>query len=158
MCPSEGFFGLFFPEVRIFQKRDRLLRHVFRIARSAEGDGATAAVDLPDHGQIGGHHRQTVGQGFCHCIAQALSVSRGIQEHIESGEMIIHVIGFPMKAKTDVEIALLGNLISLTPGSLTLDISSDRAMIYVHLMYFSDMETELKQFRAFERRVLTVLR
>ncbi len=68
------------------------------------------------------------------------------------------VIGFPMKAKTDVEIALLGNLISLTPGSLTLDISSDRAMIYVHLMYFSDMETELEQFRAFERRVLTVLR
>lgn len=68
------------------------------------------------------------------------------------------VIAFPLEAKTDIEVVILGNLISLTPGSLTLDVSSDRKVIYVHLMYFSDSQSELAQFKAFEKRVLRILR
>ena len=68
------------------------------------------------------------------------------------------VIAFPLEAKTDIEVVILANLISLTPGSLTLDISSGRRVIYIHLMYFSDDETELAQFKAFEKRLLKMLR
>lgn len=68
------------------------------------------------------------------------------------------VVAFPLEAKTDIEVVIVANLISLTPGSLALDISSDRKVLYVHLMYFSDSDAELAQFKAFEQRILKVLR
>jgi multicomponent Na+:H+ antiporter subunit A len=57
------------------------------------------------------------------------------------------------------EITRLANLITLTPGSVSLDVSSDRRFLYLHAMYIDDVE----QFRAsiknsLERRVLEVLR
>ena len=69
------------------------------------------------------------------------------------------VVAIPLDAKTDVEITMLANLITLTPGSVSLDVSSDRRFLYLHAMYIDDVE----QFRAsiknsLERRVLEVLR
>lgn len=39
---------------------------------------------------------------------------------------------------TDGEVALLANTITLTPGTLSLDVSKDRAFLYVHVMYLDD--------------------
>jgi multicomponent Na+:H+ antiporter subunit E len=44
------------------------------------------------------------------------------------------VVGIPLRAKTDAEITVLANLISLTPGTLSLDVSPDRRILYVHAM------------------------
>jgi multicomponent Na+:H+ antiporter subunit F len=49
------------------------------------------------------------------------------------------VIGVPLDAKTDVEITLLANLISLTPGTLSLDVSAT-GTLYVHAMYVHDRD------------------
>jgi multicomponent Na+:H+ antiporter subunit E len=70
------------------------------------------------------------------------------------------VIAVPLDATTDAEITLLGNLITLTPGTLCLDLSADRKTLYVHVMYLDeDVEkTRLEIKEQLERRVLEVLR
>ena len=70
------------------------------------------------------------------------------------------VVGLPLRARTDAEITVLANLISLTPGTLSLDLSPDRRILYVHAM---DLENGPETLRAdirdrLESRVLTLLR
>lgn len=69
------------------------------------------------------------------------------------------VIAVPLDAETDTEIALLSNLLTLTPGSLSLDVSADRKVLYVHAMYIDDAEEVRRKIKdGFERRILEVLR
>ena len=70
------------------------------------------------------------------------------------------VIAVPLDAETDIEITLLANLITLTPGTLSLDLSDDRKTLYVHVMYLDpDVEKTRREIKdQLERRVLGVLR
>jgi multicomponent Na+:H+ antiporter subunit E len=69
------------------------------------------------------------------------------------------VVAVPLDARTDTEITLLANLITMTPGSLTLDVSDDRSVIYVHSMFVEDPEAFAQSIKEdFERRVLELLR
>jgi multicomponent Na+:H+ antiporter subunit E len=69
------------------------------------------------------------------------------------------VIAIPLDAKTDTEIVLLANLITLTPGSLSLDVSADRQVLYLHVMHFEDPEAVREKVKnGFERRILAALR
>jgi multicomponent Na+:H+ antiporter subunit E len=69
------------------------------------------------------------------------------------------VIEVPIEAKTDLEITLLANLITLTPGTLTLDVAPDRKSLYVHAMFASDPETVRAEIKnGMERRLLEVMR
>jgi multicomponent Na+:H+ antiporter subunit E len=70
------------------------------------------------------------------------------------------VVGLPLRARTDAEITVLANLISLTPGTLSLDVSLDKRLLYVHAM---DLKEGPDALRAdirdrLESRVLTLLR
>jgi multicomponent Na+:H+ antiporter subunit E len=68
------------------------------------------------------------------------------------------VIAFPLDVKTDLQITMLANLISLTPGTLSLDISTDKKILYIHAMYAEDAEkTKQKIKNGMERRVLELL-
>lgn len=69
------------------------------------------------------------------------------------------VVAIPLRSSTDFEITLLANLITMTPGTLSLDISEDRKTLYVHAMYIHDagaLRAEITN--NFERRVLEILR
>jgi multicomponent Na+:H+ antiporter subunit E len=69
------------------------------------------------------------------------------------------VIGIPLNAETDLEITMLANVISLTPGTLSLDVSPDRKTLYIHAMYVinpDDLRREIKD--GLERRLLELLR
>jgi multicomponent Na+:H+ antiporter subunit E len=69
------------------------------------------------------------------------------------------IVAVPLDAETDMEITLLANLITLTPGSLSLDVSKDKKILYVHSLYIEDViefRNTLKQ--GLERRLLEVLR
>lgn len=67
------------------------------------------------------------------------------------------VIEIPLDLTSDVQITLLGNLITLTPGTLTLDVSSDRRFIYVHSMRVDDPEAFRRSIKdGFEKRILEV--
>lgn len=71
------------------------------------------------------------------------------------------VVAIPLDAKSDIEITLLANLITLTPGTLSLDVSSDRRVLYIHVMYVDndDLDEVRRKIKSgFERRVLEVLR
>lgn len=49
------------------------------------------------------------------------------------------IIALPLDVQTDLEIISLANLITMTPGTLSLDISSDRRTLYVHAMYITNV-------------------
>lgn len=69
------------------------------------------------------------------------------------------VIAIPLDAETDTEITVLANLITLTPGTLSLDVSDDRKVLYIHAMFVEDPEALRQEIKdGFERRVLEVLR
>lgn len=69
------------------------------------------------------------------------------------------IVAVPLDAKTDAEITFLANLITLTPGTLSLDVSEDKRVLYIHAMYIEDpyqFKREIKE--GLERRLLEVLR
>lgn len=69
------------------------------------------------------------------------------------------VIALPLEARTDAEITALAYFISLTPGTLSLDVSTDRRMMFIHAMYAPDADAlrrEIKQ--GVERRLLRLMR
>ncbi len=69
------------------------------------------------------------------------------------------IVAVPLDTRTDLEIAVLANMITLTPGSLSLDVSEDRRFLYVHEMFVDDPEQARRQIKQrFERWVLTLLR
>jgi multicomponent Na+:H+ antiporter subunit E len=76
------------------------------------------------------------------------------RHHMQPG-----VVGVPLTARTDLEITVPSSMISLTPGPLSLDVSVDRKMLYIHAMYIDDAEAVRRKIKdGFERRVLEVLR
>lgn len=65
------------------------------------------------------------------------------------------IVAMPLDAKSDAEILLVANLISLTPGSLSLDVSEDRRTLYVHGMFVEDPELLRRALKeGMERRVI----
>lgn len=60
-------------------------------------------------------------------------------------------------ARSDNQILALFNLITMTPGSLCMDISEDRQYIYVHGMYVKDRDSFEKEIKeGIEKRVMEV--
>ncbi len=69
------------------------------------------------------------------------------------------ILAVPLKVRSEGEITLLANLISLTPGSLSLDVSRDRGVLYVHAMYASDADAVRRSIQTgLERRVIELVR
>ena len=69
------------------------------------------------------------------------------------------IIKYPLDAKTDLEITLLANVITLTPGTLSLDVSDDRKVLYIHAMYVSDKDEFIDSIKnGFEKRILKIVR
>jgi len=69
------------------------------------------------------------------------------------------ILGIPLDARTDFEILLLVNLITMTPGTVSLDVSTDRRVLYLHAMYVGDPAQLRQQIKnKLERRVLELLR
>lgn len=69
------------------------------------------------------------------------------------------IVKIPLDAKTNVEITLLANMITLTPGTLSLDVSDDKKVLYVHSMYITSREKFIASIKnGFEKRILEILR
>ena len=64
------------------------------------------------------------------------------------------IVAIPLDLENDAEITLLANLITMTPGSLSLDVSDERCTLYVHTMHVEDVERYRASIKnGFERRV-----
>lgn len=65
------------------------------------------------------------------------------------------VVRVPLQVRSDAEVTLLANLISLTPGTLSLDVSDDNRSLFVHAMDVDDADALRRELHdTFERRVL----
>lgn len=69
------------------------------------------------------------------------------------------IIGVPLTARTDLEIFLVANLLSLTPGTLSVDLSQDKKTLYVHVMFLEEIDKTREDIKnGLERRILEVMR
>ena len=68
------------------------------------------------------------------------------------------IVAIPLDPKTDLEITVLTTLITLTPGTLSLHVTDDRRILYIHAMYIDDPDQLVRGIKeGFERRVREVL-
>ena len=75
-----------------------------------------------------------------------------------SFQMTPGIVAIPLDVTRDGEILLLAMLINLTPGSVALDVSDDRTVMYVHVMYMESPDAARAEIKhGFERRVLELL-
>jgi multicomponent Na+:H+ antiporter subunit E len=69
------------------------------------------------------------------------------------------ILEVPLDAKTDHEITLLANLISLTPGTVSVDVEHERGVLLVHAMYAQDEAKVVRSIKlGLERRVMRLFR
>jgi multicomponent Na+:H+ antiporter subunit E len=69
------------------------------------------------------------------------------------------IIAYPLTVTTDFQITLLANMITLTPGTLSVDVSDDRKWLYVHAIDVDSREELIGSIAAgFETRILQVTR
>jgi multicomponent Na+:H+ antiporter subunit E len=57
------------------------------------------------------------------------------------------IVEVPIDLKNETAIIALANLISMTPGSLTVDMTPDKRKIYVHAMYLFDKEKFIRKIK-----------
>lgn len=69
------------------------------------------------------------------------------------------IFAFPLTVDRDFEITLLANLITLTPGTLSVDVSQDRRVLYVHALDCSDPQGAKRDIaEGFERKIMEAFR
>lgn len=68
------------------------------------------------------------------------------------------IVAMPLRVTSGIEITMLANMISLTPGTLSVDVSTDRSTLYIHAMDVDDPAELIEEIRdGFERRIMEAL-
>jgi multicomponent Na+:H+ antiporter subunit E len=69
------------------------------------------------------------------------------------------IFALPTELKTDWEITLLANLITLTPGTLVVDVSFDNKILYIHAIDIADVDESINEIKnSFEKAIMEVSR
>ncbi|MCW1927630.1 Na+/H+ antiporter subunit E [Bhargavaea beijingensis] len=67
------------------------------------------------------------------------------------------IFRYPTKLKSDWEITLLSALITLTPGTIVMNVSEDKKMLYIHTLHIDDVDEAVKSIRdSFEKAIMEV--
>jgi multicomponent Na+:H+ antiporter subunit E len=69
------------------------------------------------------------------------------------------IFAFPLTVDRDFEITLLANMITLTPGTLSVDVSDDKKTLYVHALDCADPDAIRRDIaNGFERKIMEAFR
>lgn len=69
------------------------------------------------------------------------------------------IFALPLDVKSNWEITLLANLISLTPGTLSVAVSDDNKELFIHAMNIDTVENEINAIKkTFEKAIMEVTR
>lgn len=69
------------------------------------------------------------------------------------------IIGVPLDLRTDAQITVLANMVTLTPGTTSLLVSDDRKTLYVHAMDTTSPEETIASIKdGFEKKVMETFR
>jgi len=83
-----------------------------------------------------------------------LVVRPNIRRHVRPVMVV-----FPLRLTGDAEITLLANMITLTPGTLSVDVSDDRKRLHVHAIDCHDREALIRDIaNGFEAKIMEALR
>lgn len=92
-------------------------------------------------------------------VLSALRVARLVIRPDLNAHIRPAIIAFPLTATGDAEITLLANLITLTPGTLSVDVSEDRRLLHIHVIHLTDREAFIRDIAAgFETKVMGAFR
>lgn len=95
---------------------------------------------------------QLIGIAFIDILKANLRVARTVLSPRPS--LRPAVVSFPLDLRTEGAITLLSNLISLTPGTLSLDVSSDRTTLFIHVLWLDEAERFRQELKnGYERRI-----
>ena len=65
------------------------------------------------------------------------------------------IVAYKTELRTDLAITLLANMITLTPGTLTVDVEENRSTLYIHTLNVRDPKEVTQSIRkAFETHLL----
>ncbi len=59
----------------------------------------------------------------------------------------------PITIKSDFGLLLFSNLVSMTPGSLTIDIDKEKTFIEIHVLYNQNKENVLKEIETIQNKI-----
>lgn len=69
------------------------------------------------------------------------------------------IVLVPLDAHTDIEVTLLANMVSLTPGTLSLDVTPDKKHLIVHAMFAPRHDEVIDDIKnGLEKQILEVTR
>lgn len=69
------------------------------------------------------------------------------------------IVALPLTAESDIEIMLLANIITFTPGTMSMDVSSDRKILYVYSVYTDSEEEVITSIKnTLEKKLLEAMR
>jgi multicomponent Na+:H+ antiporter subunit E len=68
------------------------------------------------------------------------------------------IIGVSIRSRRPLEIAMLSSLVTLTPGTISVDVDEEADVLYVHGLHISDPDSFRGQIQHLEDRLLGVLR
>jgi multisubunit Na+/H+ antiporter MnhE subunit len=59
----------------------------------------------------------------------------------------------PVKLESDFGLLLFSNLLSMTPGTISIDISEDKKTVQVHVLYYKTDEIMLSEFYTMQEKI-----
>jgi len=63
------------------------------------------------------------------------------------------IMKIPVNLTNSQAILLLVNMITMTPGTLTIDLSQDKQFIFVHFLFLVDEDKKVQEIKNIERRI-----
>lgn len=66
-------------------------------------------------------------------------------------------IHLPLRIKSDFGLLLFSNLVSMTPGSLSIDISDDKKIIDIHVLYSHDKKKVISEIEEIQSKIKRII-
>lgn len=96
-----------------------------------------------------------VGYFFWQVLVSNLVVAREIltpRDRVQAG-----IVAVPVTASSNLLIMVVANAISLTPGTLTLEVRRDPPTLYVHVLHLHDLDRVRDTIRKMQRMAVLAL-
>ncbi len=107
------------------------------------------------------HRVSAVFKLFFLFIKELILSNLNVLKHVLKPKLDIKpgIFALPTELEKDWEIMLLANLITLTPGTLTVDVSDNNKILYIHAVNIDDVEESVDSIKnTFEKAIMEVSR
>jgi multicomponent Na+:H+ antiporter subunit E len=94
-------------------------------------------------------------------LKELLLSNLNVLKHVLSPKLNIKpgIFALPTELTNEWEVMLLANLITLTPGTLTVDVSNDNSILYIHAVNIDDIKDSVDSIKnTFEKAIMEVSR